>query len=158
VIAGAAMPGPSRAAPAKDLKGTKQTQILPGIVLDELSRTQQMPSADQDFRATQALPEVPLDEFASTQTIQKPAPGRVEEVAGPTLGAVRSASIQSGNSPKQAGSRQGEKPLKPPSARGSQKKNAPAQKSTSPIGELSSNKELLDELEQLMGKRPGCQK
>jgi hypothetical protein len=158
VIAGEEMQGPSPAAPAKVLKETKQTQVLPGSVPDEYSRTQQMPSADQDFRATQALPEVPLDEFASTQTIQKPASGQVEEVAGPAPGAGRPASLQPGKSHNQAGSRQDEKPLKPASARGRQQKSVPAQKSASPIGELSSNKELLDELEQLMGKRPGRQK
>ena len=53
---------------------------------------------------------------------------------------------------------QGGKPLKIAASRGRRQKGSPALKSTSPIGELSSNKELLDELEQLMGKKLDRQK
>jgi hypothetical protein len=151
LIAGPVPTRASRPAPPRDRQKNQQP---PNVVSDELSQTQQMPSGEQDFCATQALPEVPLDGFASTQMIQNPSGTHIEQVAGSAPASGRPAGLQPGRSSEKSGSKQGEKPLKTAAPRARQPRGSPVQKGTSQIGELSSNKELLDELEQLMGKKP----
>jgi len=138
---------PARPAPVPAEEPSGSTHILPGVVLHEFASTQAMVDpATNALGMTQVIPDVTLRDFSPTQRTRtgeeeaRPAPTKA-----PSPGPAASSEARPPAQPSRT--REGTEPEKG-------EKTAPRDKGTPQRSRrLSSDRELLAELEELMGRK-----